>query len=65
MAPIIKLRNGASEKVTELTAKLWVLLGGQRPTYEQTIDIICGNVDDADLNKMVDRYRAQHNELSG
>ena len=64
MPPVIKLRNGAADLVTQLNARLWVLLGGQRPTYEQTIDVICANVDDEMLDDMVNRYIAKQDESS-
>jgi hypothetical protein len=56
----VKLNNSAAETFMQLTAKLWTRLGGQRPTYDDTVEIVIGSIDDAMLDALIARYNARN-----
>jgi hypothetical protein len=60
----VKLQNGAADTVMQLTAKLWTRLGGQRPTYDDTINIVLGSIDDAMLDAIIARYHANNSRMA-
>jgi hypothetical protein len=56
----VKLQNATAVKVMELTAKLWEKVGGQRPTYDDVIDTVMGNLDEEAIEILVSRYNERH-----
>jgi hypothetical protein len=56
----VKLNNSAAETFMQLTAKLWTRLGGQRPTYDDTVEIVIGSIDDAMLDALIARHNARN-----
>jgi len=55
----IKMRRDSATRLRMLTAKL-TLIFGRRVTYQETIDILCGHIDDTTLNSLARDYAQSH-----
>jgi hypothetical protein len=55
----IKMRPDAVTRLRMLAAKL-TLIFGRRVTYQETIDILCGHIDDTTLSSLARDYAQSH-----
>jgi hypothetical protein len=53
---LVKLNDEAANTVMQLTAKLWQIRGGQRPTYDETVSTLIGNLDDETFKSLISRH---------